>query len=293
MRRDPSVKVGFALRSSVFHPSLIVRIAPLLERAKVDSIWFPDAGMSFDALDLCAVALGSSRRVRVGTGVIRAGEQDPERLSTRVLTMSEASEGRFILGVGAGQARGPAAIEEVVSLAEKLRAGYRGERKPPIFFAALRGGMLRAALSSADGAILNFCPPSHVERILPKGGVRKGFALACYIKLFFAKSDAAAKKMLVQEMTNYNSYPSYHKMFEAAGVADSIAGLGRDSHNIPDMLLEISLPNPAKKEVAQLLGRFARAGVNLPIIYPYVSGDEDYQLEVVGTLASVAAAVAK
>ena len=287
------MKAGFALRSSVFHPSLIVKIAPLLERAKVDSIWFPDAGMSFDALDLCAVALGSSRSVRVGTGVIRAGEQDPRRLSTRVLTMSEASEGRFILGLGAGQARGPAAIEEVVALAEKLRAGYRGEHKPPIFFAALRGGMLRAALSSADGAILNFCPPSHVERILPKSGVRKGFALACYIKLFFAKSDAAARKMLVQEITNYNNYPSYHKMFEVAGVADSIAGLRRDSRKIPDELLEISLPNPTKQEVVRFLRRFARAGVNLPIIYPYVSGDEDYQLDVVKTLASVAAAVAE
>ena len=183
-------------------------------------------------------------------------------------------------------ARGPAAIEGVVALAEKLRAGYRGGRRPPIFFAALRGGMLRAALSSADGAILNFCPPSHVERILPKGGVRKGFTLACYVKLFFAKSDAAARKMLVQEITTYNGYPSYHKMFEAAGVADSIAGLGRDSRKIPDGLLEISLPNPTKQEVARLLGRFARAGVNLPIIYPYVSGDEGYQLEVVKTLAS-------
>jgi hypothetical protein len=285
------MRVGFALRSSVFHPSLIVKIAPLLERAKVDSIWFPDAGMAFDALDLCALALGSTRRVRVGTGVIRAGEQDPARLSARVLTLSEASEGRFILGLGAGMAHGPAAVGEVVALAEKLRAGYRGERKPPIFFAALRGGMLRAALSSADGAILNFCPPSHVERIVPKGGVREGFEFACYIKLFFAKSGATARRMLVQEVTNYNSYPSYHRMFEAAGVADSIAGLGRDSLKIPDRILEISLPNPTKREVAQFLGRFARAGVSLPIIYPYVSGSEGYQLEVVRMLASVAAAV--
>jgi len=168
------MKVGFALRSSVFHPSLIVKIAPLLQAANVDSIWFPDAGMPFDALDLCAVALGSARRVRVGTGVIRAGEQDPARLSTRVRTLSESSEGRFILGLGAGQATGPQAIEGVVALAEELRAAYRGGQMAPIFFAALRGGMLRAALSNADGAILNFCPPSHVEKILPKGPLRRG-----------------------------------------------------------------------------------------------------------------------
>ncbi len=287
------MRVGFALRSSVFHPSLIVKIAPLLEAAKVHSIWFPDAGMPFDALDLCAVALGSTRRARVGTGVIRAGEQDPARLSTRVRTLSESSGGRFVLGLGAGPASGPEAVEGVVALAEKLKAGQLREGKTPIFFAALRGGMLRAALSSADGAILNFCPPSHVERILPKGASRKGFTLACYIKLFFAKSDAAARRMLVREVTTYDGYPSYHKMFVEAGVADEIAGLRQDSDRIPEGLLEISLPNPTRREVAQLLGRFARAGVDLPIVYPYVSGGEAYQLEVVKAMASVSDMVAE
>ncbi|MDA4115042.1 MAG: LLM class flavin-dependent oxidoreductase [Thaumarchaeota archaeon] len=282
------MKVGFALRSSVFHPSLIVKITPLLDAAGVDSVWFPDAGMPYDALDLSALALGSTRRARVGTGVIRAEEQDPTRLTTRVRTLSESSEGRFILGLGAGRASGPEAIEGVVALAEKVRAGYGGGRKAPIFFAALRSGMVRAALSSADGAILNFCPPSHVKNILPGGAVRSGFTLACYVKLFFAKSDAAARRMLVEEIATYNAYPSYHKMFEAAGVASAIASLGKDSSKIPDGILEISLPNPTKREVARLLRRFARAGVNLPIIYPYVSGGEGYQLEVVKELASVA-----
>jgi len=282
------MKVGFALRSSVFHPSLIVKVAPLLEAARVYSVWFPDAGMPYDALDLCAVALGSTCRLRVGTGVIRAGEQDPARLTTRVRTLSESSEGRFVLGLGAGRASGPEAVQGVVALAEKVRAGYGGERKTPIFFAALRGGMLRAALSSADGAILNFCPPSHVEKILPGGAARSGFTLACYVKLFFSKSDAAARRMLVQEFATYNGYPSYHKMFEEAGVADAIASPGKGPSKIPDRLLEISLPNPTKEEVAQLLRRFARAGVDLPIIYPYVSGGEGYQLEVVKELASVA-----
>ena len=77
-------------------------------------------------------------------------------------------------------------------------------------------------------------------------------------------------------------------MFEEAGVAGAIASLGKGSSKIPDGLLEVSLPNPTKQEVAQLLGRFARAGVNLPIVYPYVSGGEGYQLEVVKELASVA-----
>jgi Luciferase-like monooxygenase len=283
------MKLGFALRSTVFHPSAVVKIAQLLERAEVHSLWFPDVGASFDALDLCAVALGSTRRMRIGTGVIRAGEQDPGRLASRVRTLSESSRGRFVLGLGAGGARGQAAVEGVVALAEKLRAGNRDERRIPIFFAALRGGMLRAAYASADGAILNFCPPSHVERISPRGAAPKGFTLACYIKLFFAESDGVARRMLLREFAGYDHIPAYHKMFEELGVAGTIADLRPGSSTVPEVLLDISLPNPTEREVVRLLRRFVGAGVTLPIVYPYVSGDEGYQLAVVKTLASVAA----
>jgi hypothetical protein len=290
-----SMRVGFALRSTVFHPSLVVKIAALLERAACDSVWFPHAGKSFDprssfdALDLCGITLGATRRIRVGTGIIRAGEQDPARLLTHVRTLSEASGGRFILGIGAGQAQGKEAIEGVVSLAEKLRVDYPGKRKPQVFFAALRGGMLRAALSSADGAILNFCPPSHVERLMPKAATRKDFTLACYVKLFFAETDAAAHRMLIEEFKNYDRIPAYHKMFEEAGISDAITNVEVDSASVPDELLDVSLPNPTKGEVAQFLRRFVRVGVTLPIAYPYVSGDDRYKLTVVKMLAAVKA----
>jgi hypothetical protein len=39
--------------------------------------------------------------------------------------------------------------------------------------------------------------------------------------------------------------------------------------------------------VARLVGRFARAGVNLPIIYPYVAGDDGYKTAVVERLCKL------
>jgi Luciferase-like monooxygenase len=281
------MKLGFALRSTVFHVSLIPRLVHLVEDAGGDSVWFPDVGQTIDTLDLCAIAIGSTRELRAGTGVLRAGEQEPASLITRVSTLDEASGGRFILGLGAGHAHGRSGIEGVVSLAERLKADYPRERRPPpVFFAALRGGMLRAALASADGAILNFCPPSHVKR-LSVGAVPKTFTLACYIKLFFAESDVVAKRMLAEEMMSYDSFPPYHKMFEEAGLARAIATLEPDSGKIPDELLEVSLWNPSEQEVTQLIARFSLAGVTLPILYPYISGDESYQLSVFRMLASI------
>jgi hypothetical protein len=65
---------------------------------------------------------------------------------------------------------------------------------------------------------------------------------------------------------------------------------GARSGKIPDELLEASLWNPSKQEVTQLITRFSLAGVTLPILYPYISGDESYQRSVFRILASISTA---
>jgi hypothetical protein len=77
-------------------------------------------------------------------------------------------------------------------------------------------------------------------------------------------------------------------MFEEIGSSDSISKLDPESaRDIPDDLLEISSVNPNDDEVGRILERFSRAGVNLPIIYPYVSGDDEYKVAVAVRLASI------
>jgi len=282
------MKVGFALRSTVFGPSSIAKIIPSIEESKVDSVWFPSVGHAFDALDMCGISLGESHRLRIGTGVIRSADYDVARLLARLHTLGEGSGGRFVLGVGTGSGTGRAAIDGLVELATRLRADYRDGQRPPIFFAALKKRMLRAAYLNAEGAILNFCPPDYVQRVVPDDVGTKGFTLACYIKLFFAKEDAVAKEMLVDEMKMYNAIPQYHAMFKEIGCSDSIDKLDpRSAEDIPDDLLEISSANPNDEEVVRILERFNRAGVNLPIIYPYISGDAGYKVTVVERLASI------
>ncbi len=211
------MKVGLALRSTVFGPPSIMKIIPMLEESEVDSVWFPSAGQAFDSLDMCGITLGKSTRLRVGTGVIRSTDYDAVRLLARLHTLSEGSGRRFILGIGTGGGTGRVAIDELVDVANKVRGGYPEQQKPPIFFAALKRRMLRAAYLNAEGAILNFCPPDYVRRIIPRDVGAKEFTLACYIKLFFAKEDATARKMLVDEMRMYDSIPQYHAMFEEIG----------------------------------------------------------------------------
>jgi hypothetical protein len=280
-----SMRFGLALRSTVFGASTIAKTIPMLEESRVDSLWFPSGGQHFDALDMCGICLGKSHRLRVGTGIVRPAEYGFEQLLARLHTLSEGSGRRFILGIGTGPGTGRSAIDGLVEITKRLRANYPDQQRPPIFFAALRERMLRAAYLNAEGAILNFCPPDYVRRIA-SNDVAEGFTLACYIKLFFAREDAVARKMLANEVRSYNEMPQYRMMFEEIGVSDSISRLDSESAtNIPDKLLEISSANPSDDEVGRLVDRFCRAGVDLPIVYPYVSGDEGYKVSVLEKLA--------
>ena len=285
------MKVGVALRSTVFGPSSIAKIVPLLEKAGVDSVWFPSGGKGFDALDMCGISLGMTNRLRAGTGVIRSTDYDLLQLVDRIHTLSEGSGRRFILGMGTGAGTGLAAVDGLVDAAEKIRSHYLGQAWPPVFFAALRRRILRAAYLYAEGAILNLCSPEYVEKITPRGMRARGFTLACYIKLFFAEDDTLARRMLVDEIKRYNGIPQYHAMFEEMGASGSIDSLGSDSlSGIPEDLLEISSANPSDDEVSRMLVRFRRAGVDLPILYPYAFGEEAYRISVVERLISASKA---
>jgi alkanesulfonate monooxygenase SsuD/methylene tetrahydromethanopterin reductase-like flavin-dependent oxidoreductase (luciferase family) len=279
---------GLALRSTVFGPTLAARIVPLLDGSKASSVWFPSVSKNFDSLDLCGVSLGRSDRILVGTGVIRPSDYEYSTLLARLHTLAELSAGRFVLGLGTGGGVGREALDSLVGYARKLKADYPEQSKPPIFLATLKKRALRAAYENADGAILNFCPPDYVRRIIP-GGVspRQNFVLACYIKLFFAEKDETARKMLVDEIRSYSRLPQYRAMFDEAGVSGSIDGLDSSGKHIPEDVLEISLANPSDAEVVRFMRRFADAGVDLPILYPYVSGSDAFKAEVVQRLAAL------
>lgn len=277
------MKVGFALRATVFDPGLIRRLAPLLDRSPIDSVWFPSVGRAFDPLDMCGVVLGETGRLRVGSGVVRSIDYEAGRLIARAHTLSEGSGGRFLLGIGTGPGTGGEAVRGLLDLAAKVSADYPGRHVPPIFFAALRKRMLTVARQRADGAILNFCPPNFVKTIAPVGH-KEGFTLGCYVKLFFAGSGDVAKKMLVDEFRTYDRIPQYHAMFGEIGVSAVIDKLGPNS-SVAEQLSEISLANPTDEEVVDLLQRFRQAGVDLPILYPYISGEEEYKVSVVERLS--------
>jgi alkanesulfonate monooxygenase SsuD/methylene tetrahydromethanopterin reductase-like flavin-dependent oxidoreductase (luciferase family) len=281
--------LGIALRSTVFPPNLILPLIPELDTL-FSSIWFPAVSARLDPLDLCALSLGATSRVNVATGVIRLPENDLTHLASRADTLSQASGNRFILGVGTGSLRGRTAVDQLVDLTKRLRASYSSATPVPVYFAALGPMMVRAAFENADGVLLNFCSPRYASSMTSREASKKreGFRVACYVKLFFAEDESEATRMMVDEFIHYDSLPQYHKMFEAMGVSGTIETFRNtketSEHHITEEIAEISMDNPTQKEVLELLERFSEAGVDTPIIYPYVAGDDSYKLQLVRTL---------
>jgi hypothetical protein len=163
----------------------------------------------------------------------------------------------------------------------KFAVSLPGVRMPQTFIATLRKGIAKAVAGHSDGILLNFCPPEHARDIIRSlGDARQRLIVSCYLKIFYSRDKATANRMLIEEFAGYDKNPSYHEMFESAGVAQEIerANLSLESNksfHLGENLMRISLANPTKSELAAYVTTFREAGVDLPCLYPYFEPGED------------------
>lgn len=139
-----------------------------------------------DAFQICAACAGSTRRIRLSTGVVNPYTRNPTSLAMAVATLDELSDGRAQLGIGTsspslihGQmgidgGKPTLVMKEATAIVRALLAGdtvtFHGDRfvydgavlevhpvqpRVPIFFAAMGPQMLRLAGAVADGVLLN------------------------------------------------------------------------------------------------------------------------------------------
>ena len=222
-------------------------------------------------------------------------EHDPLLLTRRVRTLQDLFSNRLVLGVGTGSpgAEPGKTVGAMLHRLDELKKAFQNfprEIKPPeIYVAALRQGIAKRAAVMADGLLLNFCSPSHAAELA--AGVRaegeSRIEIACYLKIFYSsKSDAVARRLMMQEFLNYDSAPQYHEMFVQDGTAKAISSfksseeLKSEPVEIPNELLRVSLANPRSGELTQYVRAFRQAGVTLPVIYPYFPNDEDSDFKI-------------
>src|SRR5436190_24238900 len=149
-------------------------LRPIVERADAagyTDLWSGETNGP-DGFTPLIMAAEWTERVRLGTGVVGVLTRGPALLAQQAAALSDASDGRFALGIGASSDRivegwnGIPFSKPLTRMSETLeflRAAFAGERTstgfkleqppaepPPIVLAALRGRMLRLAVEKAD-----------------------------------------------------------------------------------------------------------------------------------------------
>jgi probable F420-dependent oxidoreductase len=256
----------------------------------------------FTPLALCATW---TERVRLGTGVVGVFTRGPALLAQQAAALSDASNGRFVLGIGASSDRivegwnqMPFAkpLTKISQTLEFLRAalsgertstGFKLERAPaepvPIVLAALRGKMLRLAVERADGAFTNFLPLAALPKVAEQlDGAPQGFELLC--RFFCLPGERQQVEPLARFMfASYVTVPVYEAFFRWLGYGDRIdemveAWNARDREKAaaaaPWELIEEMFIFGTPEQMRERLDAFVEGGITLPVITPLATPDK-------------------
>ncbi len=163
-----------------------VRLAALAEEAGFDQVWVSNDLFWRSAPVLLAAAAGATRRIALGAGVFNPVSMHVSEIAMAAASLQEVSDGRFLLGVGAGAdrflgwaglrpqppvARTRQAIKELRALLSgEAPAGWNADGRlrtgpvpvpVPIYVGAMGPRMLELAGEVADGALPLLFPPEH------------------------------------------------------------------------------------------------------------------------------------
>ncbi len=265
-----------------------------IEEAGYDSVWSAEA-TEFDGFTPLVVAAEHSERLRLVTGIVNVYTRGPALLAQTAAALADASNGRFVLGLGASSnvivehwngipfRRPLAKVAETVDYLRAVLAGERGTggfklasppaARVPIVLAALRERMLRLAAEKADGAFTNFLPLGNVDQVVRTFG-EPDKELACrFFSIHGPEEDAlmTAKRTFVA----YATVPVYTEFFRWLGRGEEIDPVV-DAWNSGDrkralelapegLIRETFLLGPAEAQ-RERLAEFADAGIGTAVL---------------------------
>jgi probable F420-dependent oxidoreductase len=268
------------------HEALVRRA----EAAGFQDLWSAETNGA-DAFTPLALAAAWTEGMRLGTGIAGVFTRGPALLAQHAAALADASEGRFVLGIGSSSdviverwngipfARPRTKVRETL---EALRPILRGERGPggfrletppahpvPIYVAALRERMLRLSGEHADGTFVNFLPVSAAADVVGAIGAPPGHDVVCR---FFClpQPEEEALPQARQLLAAYATVPVYEAFFRWLGWGDAIdpmvaawrAGDRRQAGALaPEALLREVFVFGDGEAMRERLAAFAAAGI--------------------------------
>ncbi len=188
-----------------YEPALVARMVRLGDEQGWDLVGIADTpGNAMDLWVALAQAALATRRVRLASCVTNLATRDPAITAGAAGSVDRLSNGRFVLGVGAGHSgvanvghrpSPPAVLREGLS---RIRGLLDGERRVPVYAAASGPGALRAAGAVADGAFVNYglgaAETVRARGLLAEGAAEAGRDAAALDTWFIACLDVAERR---------------------------------------------------------------------------------------------------
>lgn len=204
-----------------------------VEELGYGTLWVPET-VGREPFTLLGLLAAETSRLVLGTSIVGIWGHDAQTTRMASLTLSEATGGRFVLGLGvshphlAEKLRGHRFDRPLTRMREFL-AAYRaavirgpaleGAGEPPILLAALRPRMTELAATDADGAFPYLVTAEHVadmRRILDAAvpGERRLLAVTLPVVLGAGSSGPAAARAYLKP---YLRTPTYQAAWALQG----------------------------------------------------------------------------
>jgi probable F420-dependent oxidoreductase len=221
------IGVWAMLESMTAHETL--EFARTIEKRGYRALWIPE-GPGRDPFSHATYLLSHSERLSVATGIANIWVRDAIAMASAARTVSEISDGRFVLGIGVSHKPIVAARahsydkpysymkQYLPRLKEGLKSSARASQIP-ILIAALHPKMLDLAASEADGTHPYFVPPEHTAKVRAQIGSR---AWICAEQAVILEADAAKARTAARQYMSFyvTNLPNYRNNLKALGYGD-------------------------------------------------------------------------
>jgi probable F420-dependent oxidoreductase len=223
-------KIGVWAMLEMMTASDTLDFARTIERHGYRALWLPE-GPGRDPFSHAAYLLSHTERLSVATGIANIWARDAIAMASAAKTVSEISNGRFILGIGVSHKPIVAARHHsydkpysyMKQYLPQLKEGLKSSARTseiPILIAALHPKMLDLAASEADGTHPYFVPPEHTGKVRAQIGPRPWVCVeqAVILEADAAKARTAARKHMSFYIENL---PNYRNNLKALGYGEA------------------------------------------------------------------------
>jgi probable F420-dependent oxidoreductase len=241
------------------------------------TLWVPET-VGREPFTLLGLLAAEMRRTWLGTSIVSIWGHDPQTTRMAALTLSEATGGRFVLGLGvshphlAAKLRGHAFERPMTRMREYL-AAYRAAvwrgppaEEPPVLVAALRERMTDLAATDADGAFPYLVTPERVawmrERLdAATDGGRPLLAVTLPVALDGGPEAGDAARAYLKP---YLRTPTYHASWELQGFEPADWELP-GSDRLVEAMVAVGSADAARGRIDELLSAGADHVAIIPL----------------------------